>query len=616
MGGIAGFCDYLDDLTNEAYLWGTLAKRMADRIKRRGPDGDGLHVSAHAAFAHVRLAVVDPARGAQPMTRVSDGYRYTIVYDGELYNAAELKYELQNLGVVFETCCDTEILLQAYIRYGPACAEKLNGIYAFAVDDERRSQTFLCRDRFGVKPLFYTEVNGRLVFASEIKALFEYPGLNPVLGRDGLCEIFGLGPVRTPGNGVFCGVRELLPGTSGVFNQAGFRMAPYFHLRRYVHTASYAATVHHVRLLLEDIVARQMQSDAPGCALLCDGLSSHIVAALVSEQYCQSGTVLSAYSFGRLEDGMCRVLKECRATEGEAYPPCISDLLGISHHEVDCGDEALAALLYDAVSARDLPGMMDNDPSLLYFGREIKKRHTVGLYGACADEIFCQSPSLSSQPMWKRNTFPWLPDLSLRESLLKPEIVSALQLPAYVQARYEEAMARIPHLSGETPEEGLRWGLSFLNIQWVVAALLEWVDRCGMASGLEIRVPFMDHRLVEYLFNVPWEYKHRNTSGEGLLYDVARSLLPEPAVRRDKGSFQKRSSPAYGVILKDWVSLVLRDPQQPIHALLSEDAVKLLLRKEFAAGRRFGQTEAGPQLLAYLLQINFWLKKYDIEICL
>lgn len=187
MCGFAGFSDYSDSLMEEKYLWMALARRMARRVSHRGPDDSGAHVSPHCALGHARLAIIDPENGAQPMTVYRDGGEFTIAYNGELYNAAELRNDLLGRGYTFQTNCDTEVVLNAYLCYGEDCAEKLNGIFAFAVDDVPRGRTFLCRDRFGVKPLFYTIQGDRLAFGSELKALFEFPGVNPVLGKSGIC---------------------------------------------------------------------------------------------------------------------------------------------------------------------------------------------------------------------------------------------------------------------------------------------------------------------------------------------------------------------------------------------------------------------------------------------
>lgn len=367
MCGIAGFCDYNDDFSDEVVFWSALAKRMGAKLKHRGPDDNGVHVSTHAAFAHARLAVVDIKGGKQPMSAYADGFCYTIIYNGELYNTDELRSELKALGHTFETKSDTEVLLKCYVQYGFNCAEKLNGIFAFAVDDERRACCFLCRDRFGVKPLFYTMENGRLIFASEIKALFEYPGINPVVDREGLCEVFGLGPARTSGCGVFKDIYEIKPGYCAVFDREGFETEPYFQLKSYEHPDSYEDTVKHVRDLLEDAVTRQLVSDVPLCTLLSGGLDSSIITALAARNYQDSGKILSTYSFDFI--GNDRYFKPT-AFQPDADRPWVdkmAEFCKTNHHYLECDNVQLADCLYDSVEAKDLPGMADVDSSLLHF---------------------------------------------------------------------------------------------------------------------------------------------------------------------------------------------------------------------------------------------------------
>ena len=283
MCGFAGFCEYREAFPGQEQHWLDLARRMARRISHRGPDSQGAHYSPHCVLAHARLAVMDPEHGAQPMSRPVADQEVTIAYNGEVYNAPELRQELESLGYSFETACDTEVVLASYLHWGPDCAQKLNGIFAFAVDDPVNQRTFLCRDRFGVKPLFYTLQEGKLVFASEIKGLFEFPGVRPVVGREGLCEVFGLGPARTPGCGVFAGIRELKPGHIAMFDRLGFRDLPYFHLEALPHEESYEQTVSHLRELLLDTVTRQLSADVPLCTFLSGGLDSSVVTAIAAK---------------------------------------------------------------------------------------------------------------------------------------------------------------------------------------------------------------------------------------------------------------------------------------------------------------------------------------------
>lgn len=617
MCGIAGFCDYYDSLTEEAPLWGALAKRMGNRLRHRGPDDSGIHVSSHAAFAHARLAVVDVERGKQPMTRMQDGYRYTITYNGELYNTDELRHELSLLGCKFSTHSDTEVLLNCYIQFGPFCAEKLNGIFAFAIDDERRGCTFLCRDRFGVKPLFYSILNGRLVFGSEIKALFEYPGLNPVLNKESLCELFGLGPARTAGVGVFQDVKEIKPGYAAVFNREGLRAYPYFELESHEHTDSYEATVLRVRELLHDTVSRQLVSDVPLCTFLSGGLDSSIISSLAAKEYKKNGKILDTYSFDFKDNDKYFKSSSFQPDTDRPWVERMVSELGTHHRFLECDTETLVECLYDAVIAKDLPGMADVDSSLLYFCSLVKGNHVVGISGECADEIFGGYPWFHTKAAFETPAFPWSPDVSLRSSLLKPEILHELNLNEYVNRRYTESIEATPRLAGESAEERRRREISYLNIHWFMSTLLERKDRCSMYSGLEVRVPFADHRLVQYVFNTPWEYKTFGGVTKGLLRDAAKEWLPEEVLMRKKNPYPKTHNPVYERMVRERLARVLADPQEPIHQLLNEDTAKAILNEAFDYGKPwFGQLMAGPQLMAYLLQTNFWLKRYDISISL
>ncbi len=617
MCGFAGFCDYGDSLLEEKYLWMALARRMAGRIAHRGPDGRGAHVSPHCALAHARLSIIDPENGAQPMTVVRDGGEFTIAYNGEIYNAPELRADMESKGYVFQTNCDTEVVLNAYLCYGEDCAEKLNGIFAFAVDDVPRQRTFLCRDRFGVKPLFYSFQGERLAFASEIKALFEFPGINPVLGREGLCEIFGLGPARTPGCGVFRGIHELKPGCTAVFDRDGFRDRQYFDLRAYPHTDDYETTVKTVRELLLDTVERQMVSDVPLCTFLSGGLDSSVVTAIAAEVLRRGGAGerLSTYSFefeGNEENFKPSSFQPDR---DESWARKVSVALDTDHTTLVCGNDGLEDSLLEGVIAKDLPGMSDIDGSLLYFCRQVKKKHVVALCGECADEIFGGYPWFHRREMFDGQHFPWSNNLDTRSSLLKPEVVEAIGLENYVNSRLQETLDAVPVLRGESVEQRRMRQISYLNIKWFMSTLLDRKDRCSMWSGLEVRVPYADHRLAQYVFNTPWEFKCPDGRVKGLLRDAARGLLPEDVLERRKSPYPKTYDPAYEQDLKRRLGYVLRDSAQPIHKVLSADAAKALLSESFDYGKPwFGQLMAGPQLLAYLLQINYWMLHYNIYV--
>ncbi|RKJ40339.1 asparagine synthase (glutamine-hydrolyzing) [Acutalibacter sp. 1XD8-33] len=613
MCGIAGFSDYDGNLLDEKYLWMALVRRMARRLSHRGPDDQGAHVSAHSALAHRRLAVIDPQNGHQPMTTVRDGKECTVVYNGELYNAAELRVDLESRGFTFYTDCDTEVVLNAYLCYGEECPEKLNGIFAFAVDDCAKERTFLCRDRFGVKPLFYTFQNDRLAFSSEIKGLFEYPGVNPVLGRDGLCEIFGLGPARTPGCGVFQGIYELKPGYMAFFDREGFRDQQYFDLTAMPHMEDYESTVTTLRELLMDTVERQMVSDVPLCTFLSGGLDSSVVTAIAARLLKEQGKSLSTYSFEFQGNEEFFTPSSFQPDRDQAWAEKVSELLGTYHTTLLCSNDQLADSLFEGVIAKDLPGMADIDGSLLHFCRQVKKNHVVALCGECADEIFGGYPWFHRREMFDGTHFPWSNNLDVRQSLLKPELAEQLKIENYVNLRLQEALDSVPVLSGESAEQRRMREISYLNMKWFMSTLLDRKDRCSMASGLEVRVPYCDHRIAQYVFNIPWDFKCPGGIPKGLLRDAAKGLLPQEILQRKKSPYPKTHNPGYEQILKQRLSFILRDGLQPIHKILSEEVVQGLLNQNFDYGKPwFGQLMAGPQMLAYLIQINYWMLHYNI----
>ena len=615
MCGFAGFSDYTDALTEERYLWLALARRMAGRIAHRGPDDRGAHVSPHCALAHARLAILDPDHGAQPMTVLRDGREITIAYNGEIYNAPELRDRLRGEGVAFSTGCDTEVVLQAYLRWGTACAEKLNGIFAFAVDDALEQRTFLCRDPFGVKPLFLTRQGDRLVFGSEIKALLEYPGVRPTVGREGLCEIFGLGPARTPGCGVFRGISELKPGHWAVFDREGYREETYFRLEAAPFPDTYDQAVERVRALLLDTVDRQLASDVPLCTFLSGGLDSSVVTAIAAEKLRRQGSRLSTYSFEFVGNEEHFKPSAYQPDRDQAWAEKVSAALGTEHTTLYCTSRELIDALFEAVLAKDLPGMADVDGSLLHYCRQVKERHKVALCGECADEIFGGYPWFHRRELYDGTAFPWSNNLDLRASLLKPELRQALGLEEYVAARLQESLARVPALPDDTPDQRRMRQLSHLNVEWFMATLLDRKDRCSMWSGLEVRVPYADPRLARYVVNAPWEIKCPQGRAKGLLRDAARGLLPEEVLQRRKSPYPKTYDPAYELALKEKLRLVLQDSAQPLHRLLDASVVAGLLGETFDYGRPwFGQLMAGPQLLAYLLQVNYWLLRYHVSL--
>ncbi|PWI57540.1 asparagine synthase (glutamine-hydrolyzing) [Sulfoacidibacillus thermotolerans] len=614
MCGIAGYVDW-EGATKERL---NTIEHMGTTLVCRGPDADGTFVHGPVAFAHRRLIVIDPEGGIQPMVRRVDGRRYVITYNGELYNMDELRRELELCGHTFETRSDTELLLLSYVQWGPQCVEKLNGIFAFGIWSETDQTLFLARDRLGVKPLFYTERGHLFVFGSELKALLAHPNVPAEVDLEGLAELLLIGPAHTPGHAVFKGIHELRPGYSLLYSQSGTKITQYWRLESHPHEDDVETTADTVRELLRDAVSRQLVSDVPVVTFLSGGLDSSAVSALAAEAFQADGRgPLHTYSidFANMDEYF-----EANAFQTGRDTPFarrVSKYLGTIHHEIVFDTPDLIEHLTRPLAARDLPGMADIDTSLYLFCKEIKKEATVALSGEAADEVFGGYPWFHREDALQADTFPWSLQLEERIRLLSKEFLARLNPIEYVKERYHEALAEVPKLPGETREEERLREISYLNITRFLTTLLERKDRMSMATGLEVRVPFCDHRLVEYVWNIPWKIKRFDGTAKAILRKAMVGILPDDVVYRRKSPYPSTHNPAYLAAVREWVEQILDDKTQPIHALINESAVRELIQASYNKLEHrpwFGQIMATPQMFDYLIQINTWLKTYNVQI--
>ena len=615
MCGIAGFCSLKRCYTDRQSFWENILVSMHEKLIHRGGDASGIYLTPHAGLSHQRLSIRDITHGAQPMIRHRDGADYAIVYNGEIYNTDELIPELTAAGYNFLTTSDTEVILYAYMHFGASFVSRLNGIFSFAIWDGAAKQLFLYRDRVGTKPLFYHAKDGELVFASEPKALFCFPDLSPAITENSLRELLAVGPARTPGCGVFQDIYEVLPGHYLCFDAMGLSDTTYWDLKCLPHTDSYEDTVAHVSFLMRDTVKRQMISDVPVCTFLSGGIDSSIVTALAAAYQREHGEVLNTFSFDFTENDIYFQSNSFQPERDLPYVNCMLEHCKTSHTYLECTQETLADMLYAAVDAKDMPGMTDVDASLLYFCSLVKKQNKVTLTGECADEIFGGYPWFYRPELMNRDGFPWSADPAARTSILSDDVLRTLDLAEYSHARYEETLSHVPHLDGESPEEARRRDIGYLNIKWFMQTLLDRMDRTSMYSSLEARVPFADHRIMEYVFNVPWQMKYRNGVEKSLLRDACADLLPRELLWRKKSPYPKTYHPAYEQMLIRRMREILNDPNSPVLPLLDRSKTEAFLAAPKELGKPwFGQLMAGPQLIAYFIQINTWMQIYHLSI--
>lgn len=611
MCGITGWISYDQDLTTAR---GTL-EAMTRTMACRGPDAGGVWLDTHAALGHRRLAVIDIEGGKQPMLVEHDGRTLlATTYSGEVYNYRELRAELQAHGHAFRTDSDTEVVLHAYLEWGESFTERLNGMYAFALWDPRAEELLLVRDRMGIKPLYYFPTADGVIFGSEPKAVLAHPAVRPAVDAEGLAEILAF--TKTPGHAVYKGMYELRPGHTARVRREGLTVRRYWGLEAREHTDDVPTTVRHVRDLLDDIVARQLVADVPLCTLLSGGLDSSAITALAAKGLGEAGRG-PVRSFSVDFAGYTENFKadDLRPTPDGPYAHALAEHVASDHTDIVLDTATLMERAHrDAVlTSRDLPiGFGDGDTSLYLLFKAIREQSTVALSGESADEIFGGYRWFHDPEAVHADTFPWIAAGTFdrfsgegsgsRTALLDQGVLRKLDLPGYQDARYREALAEVPALPGESGLERRMREVSHLHLTRFVQLLLDRKDRVSMAVGLEVRVPFCDHRLVEYVFNTPWAMKTFDGREKSLLRAATRDLLPASVADRVKSPYPSTQDPRYAEVLRAELRRVVADKDAPVQPLLDRAAVAGSLDED--AGDSFRSTTE------LVLGLNTWLSAY------
>ncbi|MCD7034004.1 asparagine synthase (glutamine-hydrolyzing) [Metabacillus sp. GX 13764] len=608
MCGIAGWIDWSKDLSNQQ----PILKEMTDSIIHRGPDADGFWFSERAAFGHRRLIVIDPEGGIQPMLYEKDGKTIALTYNGELYNYLELRKELEEKGHTFKTASDTEVLLHAYLEWKEDCVKHFNGIFAFGIWDEARGQLMLGRDHLGVKPLFFARRGSSIIFGSELKVLLAHPDVDAVVDREGLAEVFALGPMRTPGNGVFKDVEEVRAGHYMTFTKENTNVQKYWTLKSKKHEDDLETTEQTIRSLLEDTVKRQLLSDMPLVSMLSGGLDSSGLTALAGREYKQNGKTLSTYSIDFVNNERDFEEDFLRRDLDEPWVKKVAEHVGTDHHSIVFGADKLVENLLVPMRARDLPGVGELETSLYLLFVEMKKDATVALSGESADEVFSGYPWFHQEEYLDADIYPWLKNLGGIARILSDDAKEKLKPQEYQKRRFQEAVSEIPFLEGESELERKQRQMSYLFITRFLPFMLDRKDRASMMTGFEVRVPFCDYRLVEYLWNVPFEVKSVDNIEKGILRRAFKEVLPDDVRNRKKSAYPSTKDDAYLKGISKWMLDVLDDPSSPILPLINTEIIRSIAD---GTNERVKGTNARG-LIDYLLQINGWLKEYKIEVVL
>ena len=504
------------------------------------------------------------------------------------------------------------MVLHTYAQFGAACVEKFNGIFAFTVWEVKRKRLFLARDRIGVKPLFYKIHEGGLLFASEMKTILRYPSVSTELDREGAVQILMLGPGRLPGSGIFRGILELEPGYYGYYEKGKLNLRQYWHLRDREHRDTLEETAEQVRELVTDAIRRQMVSDVPVGTFLSGGLDSSLITAVCAKECEKKGVRLPTFSVDYADNEKYFRANKFQPNSDGHYIRLMADHLHTDHHWTVLTPQDLLEALESATIARDLPGMADVDFSLLAFCKEIRKDVKVALSGECADEIFGGYPWYRDPEVRAMEGFPWAQNTSQRIQILHPNIREHLDCGALVTDAYRQTCRESDILPENSPTERRMKEMMNLNFRWFMQTLLDRKDRMSMYHSLEVRVPFCDYRIAEYLYAVPWEMKDYRGQEKGLLRYAMDGIIPREVLFRKKSPYPKTWDPQYEALVSARIHALLESGDSPLFTLVDRIAVEGIFTGE-SPWPWYGQLMRRPQLLAYLLQIEFWLREYNVQ---
>jgi asparagine synthase (glutamine-hydrolysing) len=613
MCGIVGWIDWENDLTGQA----PMLKQIADTLCHRGPDAQGEWLRGHAALAHRRLEVIDPANGGQPMVYQMGQRTYALTYNGEIYNFRELRSELETRGYRFRTHSDTEVLLAAYAEWGEDCVQHLNGIFAFGLWDEQRQQLLLARDHLGVKPLFYAQRGNTILFGSELKALLAHPLVKAEVDAQGLTELFTFR--HSPGAAIYRDVYELRPAHKAICDHNGMQISRYWSLRSAPHTEDLPTTAEHIRTLLHDIVKRQLIADVPVVSLLSGGLDSSGLTALAAAEFAQEGEQLHTYSIDFVDSAQHFQGNFIRPSLDAPWVQRVSEYAGTMHHTVIMDTPELVENLLVPLHASDLPVGGEIWTSLYLLFKRMKQDAKVALSGESADEVFGGYPWFQSEAAFNAQTFPWLAEMAAQlgnggggamMSWLSPDVAQKIDPLEHINQQYRAAIAEVPRLDGEDAREARMREIFYLNLTYFLAMLLDRKDLMSMATGFEVRVPFCDYRLVQYVWNIPWDMKTTGNIEKGILREALKGILPDDARTRKKSAYPSTQNPTYLNALRDWTLHIANDANAPAQSLINMSVIRAIAENKVPGLPDM----AAVFLFERVIQTNAWLKDYGVTL--
>lgn len=607
MSAIAGEISYEGGLNKRVEEF----EEMKKRLSHRGPDEQASYITSCTAFIQNLLCTENKGVELLPYLDKIYSKKYLILLDGCLINRDEITEQLAKKGCNAKGDNDFELILKGYVHFGKEILNIINGVYAFVIWDFEKEELFFARDRLGVKPLFYSVKNGNFIFASEIKGMLESSEIKPEIDIQSVMELMLIGPGRTLGYGVFKDIYELKPAHCGIFSKNGLSIERYWDLKAKKHTDSFETTVEKVRYLVIDSVERQLESDFPICTMLSGGLDSSIITALANKVLNQHSQRLKCFSVSYKDQEKYFKKNRFQPDSDGKYIAMMREKFNLDNEIIELDSQQLFNALYNAVDARDLPGMADIDSSLLLFLKQIRNEYKIALSGECSDELFGGYPWYRDPKLDNPNGFPWAHSDILRKSLINPELLEGFDTEEFVYKKYIETVNSASKLEVED-KDFRKKELMKLNIDWFMMTLVDRTDRMCSLAGVDVRVPFCDYRIAEYLYNIPWEYKDYKGYEKGLLREAFGDYLPEEVLWRKKSPYPKTHNPEYLGIVRKELKKIIEDGSPMFEFVNMQNLSRLLDEK--VPQNFYGQLMTTAQTVAYFIQLDYWLKKYDINI--
>lgn len=604
MCGITGWVSFDRDLTREGQTLDAMTQTMACR----GPDASGTWADRNAALGHRRLSVIDLVGGVQPMSAHTPHGEVTLVFSGEVYNFVELREELMRGGEQFTTASDTEVILRGYLHWGAGVAERLIGMFAFAIWDARDRKLVMVRDRIGIKPFYFYPTADGVLFGSEPKAILANPIAKRVVDMDGLREAFSY--AYNPGRNFWSGMQQVEPATIVTVDEHGLRERTYWRLETRPHTDDLDVTVSRIRELLDDSVSHQLVADVPRCVLLSGGLDSSTLTALAASHLGSERVRTFSVDFRGYADTF--ESNDFQVTADAPYVHDVARHVGSDHMDIVLDSKALAdpEVRKAVLLARDIPvNLGDMDFSLYLMFKEIRKRSTVALSGESSDEIFGGYRHMRVPQIQQARAFPWIAmsigPLDKDGTGLRPDLLSRLKLEEYRQDMYDKAVAEVERSDSDDDFEHRMRIMLYLHLTRFIRNLLDRKDRLSMAVGLEVRVPFCDHRLIEYVYNTSWAMKNYDGKEKSLLRGAVKDMLPKSVAWRAKSAYPSTQDPYYTQELQEQGREILSDPNHAVFELVDRNWLAGAVLDDSAVLERL--TRLG---LERTLDLAMWLDLY------